>query len=83
MVECVHLRKGVIMRVDQHMLFLKSLEELATKLKTGQKQQIQETKNGTLDRLLDGLWPGDAKDVEVISSPLSENSPSPEFNAVR
>jgi hypothetical protein len=82
-VQCFHTRDGLIIRVDEHHGFLGVLEELALKHKSGRKTNIQETRNGAFDRLLSMFWPGDAKDVEIISSPLSENLPSPEFNYTR
>lgn len=86
MVEVIHTQDGIVIRVDHHLQFIKTMEELARIYKKGVTKITGKTKklrNRVLDELLNMFWPGKAKDVDVISTPSSDHRPCPEFNAKR
>jgi hypothetical protein len=87
MVKVVHTEDGIVIRVDHHLQFIKTMEELALIHKnvvtnnTGKKTMV--LRNRVLDELMNMFWPGKAKDIDVISTPSSDHRPCAEFNAKR
>lgn len=79
---CVHVKEGVIVRLDQHKALRKEMQELA-RLHAANSKKKAALRKKIIDMIMLMFFPGPSCDVDVISDPDGSTNTMCAFSNLR